>query len=168
MKLSEQTANRLVIQHNRPAMALVLGLFVLMSTAMEMGLIFQGVARLRFLNVMQAVSWLVWIALALLFIVVGAMAFFRAWRGMVLEFDRTNESVSLNRPQLLKHAPRTWSIYSVSHIHIERNDEVKVFGLFLVLRSSERIPLATVPLYDEDTARRIAKDVRQFLLVPVH
>lgn len=168
MKLLEHTSTRLVIQHNRPAMALVMGVFALMSALMEVNLIVQGVVRLPALNLMQGIAWGVWVALALLFVVVGALAFVGAWGGMVLEFDRTSEAVSLQRPRLLQQTPQCWSIYSISHIHIERNDAVKAFGLFLVLRSGERVPLATVPIYDEATARQIAQDVRQFLLMPAN
>lgn len=164
MQIIEHTPERLVIQHRRAEMAVVMVVFTLMSVVFLVNTLWQGLPRLDTLNAGQFASWAIWLVFAAGLTVLGVLMSNSAGRGTRCTFDHDAEIYRLRKPTLLRSQSDEASIYSVSHVAVERNDEVKVLGVFLVLRSGERLPLASVPFHEESDARQIAHTVRSFLL----
>ncbi|MEL6405979.1 MAG: hypothetical protein AAFR81_16535 [Chloroflexota bacterium] len=164
MQIIEHTADKLVIRHRRIEMAGVMVLFTIMSVFFLINTVLQGVPRLGILNAGQVLSWVVWLVFAGGLTLLGIMMSNTAGRGTQCTFDREAEIFCLQKPNLLSADSIEASIYSVSHVMIERNEEAKALGVYLVLRSGEKRVLASVPLHDSEDAHQVAKTVREFLL----
>lgn len=163
MKIQAQTSQQLVIEHQRRGMALTMALFTLLSAFVAVNLVWQGVPRLSFIDNMQIIGWLMWIALVGGFAYIGATAWGNVARSTTCTFDKATETAHIRKPHLWHTDERDFSIYAISHIDVQYNADAKVYGVFVVLRSSERIAIATVPPHAADDARRIARTVRDFL-----
>jgi hypothetical protein len=96
-------------------------------------------------------------------VITGALLGASASRGVRCILDKHAETVTIEKTRWLRSRTTTHSIYGVARAEAERNEDVRVFGIFLVLRSGERLALATLPLYDEDAAQHIVRTIRQFL-----
>ena len=164
MHIVAHTAQRLVLRQRRAGMALVMSLFSVMSAFTLANMLIQGRQRWQLFGGWQWLSWFIWLAFLALLLAVGVLAAFSMWHGVTCIFDRAKECVTVRRARFLRVSLQTLPIYSVSHLAIEQNPEVHVFGIFLVLRSGERIALATVPLHDEEEMRQNTRAVKDFLL----
>ncbi|MBC8100192.1 MAG: hypothetical protein H7Y11_12170, partial [Armatimonadetes bacterium] len=105
----------------------------------------------------------VFLALGVGFTLVGGVALLGAGYGVRITFDKLSETVTLEKMLLLRSQTRQHAIYGVSHVHIETNPEIKLYGLFLQLRSGERIPIGTLPEEDVETVDAIRRTVSSFL-----
>lgn len=164
MRIIEQNEVRLVVQHRRPGMAVMLGIFTVLSIGFLVNILVQGIPRIAILDPFQLISWVVWIIFAIVLTGLGALVTFNASNGTRCTFDRQSETAQIRMPQYLHMETRDLSIYSIDRVEVETNDEVKATAVFLVLRSGERIPLATVPHFDEPSARACTTQMRAFLL----
>lgn len=164
MHIVEHTALRLVLQQRRAGMALVMSLFSLMSAFTLLNVLVEGSQRWRLFGGWQWISWLIWLMFLALLLTVGVLVAFSMWHGVTCTFDREGETVTIRRARFLRATQQILPIYSVSHLALEQNPEVRVFGIFLVLRSGERIALATTPLHDEEMLRSHTRTVKDFLL----
>lgn len=163
MKITEQTTTRLVIQYQRRVMAWVLALFTILSLFFLLNTLYEGITALDRLRGWQWYGWITWLIFALAMLILGAIGWSNAGQGMTLIFDKQDETLRIRRPKVIRVDEQAYSIYAVSHMDIEGNDEFRVYGVFLVLRSGERIALATVPVYDEAHVRELSKQVLAFL-----
>lgn len=163
MQIVEHTTDKLVIRHRRLEMAAVMVLFTVMSVFLLINTVVQGVPRLGILNAGQLVSWIIWLVFAGGLTVLGVMMSNTAGRGTRCTFDRDAETVCLQKPNLLSADSDEASLYSVSHVMVERNEDVKALGVYLVLRSGEKRILASVPLHETEEAHEVARTVRGFL-----
>jgi hypothetical protein len=166
MKIQHQTAQRLVVTHQRGLMAWVLAAFTFLSVFLVISLIVQAIPRLPAMNIFQRLSWVLWIGMAAGFGYFGLMAWLNAGRGITCTFDHTTDEAHILRPKLWRTDDRALSIYAISGVRVEYNDDARVFGVFLVLHSSERIPIATVAPHSVDDARRTADTIEDFLRQP--
>ena len=163
MKITEQTTTRLVIQHQRRTMAWVLALFTLLSFIFLLMTLYNGIRAIENFRGWQWFGWVTWVIFALVLVVIGVRMLTKTGTGITLIFDRNTEQLTLQHRRFINTHEQHYSIYAVSQIDVEGNDEFRVYGVFLVLRSGERIALATVPVYDEADVRQISKQVRAFL-----
>lgn len=164
MQIVEQTEQRLVLRQRRLGMALVMSLFSVMSLFTLLNMLVQGVRRWGTFDGWRWISWIVWLGFLLLLLAVGIVAAITMWHGVTCAFDREQGTATVRKTNGFRAARQTLPIYSVSHLDIEQNLEVRVFGIFLVLRSGERIALVTIPPHDEETMRSHARTVKNFLL----
>ena len=163
MTITEHTTNRLVLEHQRPMAFIVLAIFTLLSGVMLVSVVGMGLLNIATLRPWQWIGWITWTSFALAMMLIGAITWSKTGRGVILIFDREDETLLIRRPRLRDANEDNYSIYSVSHMDVERNDEVRVVGVFLVLKSGERLALATAPLNEEAEVRALAKQVRDFL-----
>jgi hypothetical protein len=164
MRIVEQSSTRLVVCQRRMGMALLMGLFTLLSLLMLLNVLTQGLPRLlSAMNSYQILGWFIWLALAAGLVSIGTLMGVSAGQGRCCIFDKQSETVTLKRINWLRWQIITHSIYGVARAEVERNQDVRAFGIFLVLRSGERLALATLPLHDEDSAYSMVRTIRQFL-----
>lgn len=163
MQIVEQSSQELVLQQRRGWMAGALILFVLLIVFTLANLVVQGIARLGEFNRWELLSWLVWIGLSSTLAGLGILGVNNALRGMRCRFDRATATVTIERPRGLRLAVQQLSIYAVSRLEIEENQEMRLLAVYLVLRSGERLALASAPHFDADELRGIQMAVRDFL-----
>ncbi len=166
MTIEEQSAQRLVITHRRRGMAAVLVAFTLLSVFFVVSLMVHAVPRFPVMNSFQRLSWFLWVGLGIGFIYLGVMAWRNAAQGVICTFDRSTEEACLRWPGLWRSDERTLSLYAIARVRVEYNDDARVYGVFLMLRSSERIPIATVAPHLVDDARQTASTIQAFLQQP--
>lgn len=166
MQIVEQSSQKLVLQQRRGWMAVALILFVLLLGFTLANLLLQGIARLGEFNRWELLSWLVWIALGSTLAGLGILGLNNALRGTRCCFDRETATVTIERPRGLRLAVQHLSIYAVSRLEIEQNEEMRLLAVFLVLRSGERLALASAPHFDAEELRGIQVAVRDFLHSP--
>ncbi len=164
MHIVEQNDTRLVLRQRRLGMGLVMGLFTALMGFTLLNVFVQGFQRLSGLNSWQAISWVIWLGFIGFLLVVGILSAASMLQGVTCTLDRERETAAVRRARFLRSARQTFPIYSVSHLAVEQNPEVRVFGVFLVLRSGERIALATVPPHEQEPMDRTARAVKRFLL----
>ncbi len=167
LQIVEQTPVRLVLQDRRPRAAIAAGAVAVLSGLMVISLSLLGVQRLIGTNVdyplVRGFGLIVFLLFALALALIGGMATLSFAHGISCVFDRENEAfvirrINLFRPQEIRH-----SIYGIERLDIERNDEVRAFGLFIVLKSGERVPMAAISMLDEDHMQHLAQQIRAFL-----
>lgn len=163
MQVIEEGERRLVLRQRQRGMAGVLALFTVLSAFFLVNTAYQGAVRFALMNGYQRIGLFLWLALALSFVVIGITASFSLWQGITCAFDKDAERVTLRRPGALRMREQTHRIYSVSHVELRYNEDIRVYGFALVLRSGERIVLATVQPFDADAMRHIVQRVKGFL-----
>lgn len=163
MKVSFSSQHKLVLEHTRWLRWMVLAVFTMLSGLTLFNILLQGLRSLDTLRGWQWMGWLTWLTFALVMTVIGAMTWFNTGRKFTCTFDRDAETVTITQASIAGKPPQQMSIYSVSHVDVQRNEAVRVIGLFLVLRSNEKIPLTTMPFHDEAQAHDLTRTIRQFL-----
>jgi len=143
-------------------------LFALLSLLLAITLVSQGWARFPSLNMWQRFGWGIWSFLFFGLTIIGMGGGLALAQGTRCIFDRSDETLIIERAPFRHSKAQSCSIYSVSHMAVTHNDEMNIVGLFLVLRSGEQIPLATLPPHDKPLAQHIAHEVRQFLRQPAY
>ena len=163
MKIIEQTPQRLVLQQKRGGMAVVMAIFTLLSVFALLNLLLQGIASFSTLQPFERLSWVTWTLLIGVVVGIGGILWTSTARGTTCTFDKAAESVLISVPRLWRLRHTEHPIYAVSRIEAEHNAESKVYGLFLVLRSGERIALATMLAFEQDAVEGVVYRVRDFL-----
>lgn len=168
LEVIEQTPQRLVLRDQRPTAGLISLLFTALSVGAVGLLIGQGISVLDArLGDSDAPYWLlgmgVFITLGIGFVLLGIGAVLHFLVGTTCVFDREAEQVIVERVALFRTQAEHHSIYGVSHVHVEANEEVHAYGVFLVLRSQQRVPVASFHKQDEDAMRALVREIRAFL-----
>lgn len=163
MRIIEESAERLIIVQRRGGMAFAAGMCSILSAFFVVTTLIQGMQRLHSLNTFQLIAWVMWLLAAGGLCVLALLACANMVRGLRVEFDRPAETVRIMTGSLLRRHQQTHSLYAVSHIDVVHNADVKVYGLFLILRPNQRIALGSLPPFAAEEARTIALRVRQFV-----
>jgi hypothetical protein len=167
MDIFEQSSQRLILGQRRVLMALVMTVYALLSLIFLLnGLLLQGVPRLYLLNPFELLAWFFWVLLAFGSTAIGVYIALSLWRGVTVTFDRADGTFCVRRSQGWRPAETHGSLYAIKRLALEENETARVIGLFLELRSGERLPLATIPSYATDSAQDLARTVREFLRPP--
>ncbi|MFQ3646010.1 MAG: hypothetical protein SNJ54_09350 [Anaerolineae bacterium] len=166
MRLLEQTPTRLTLGQNRPVLALSMVAMLGLSVLLLFNLLWQTAQRGELFTPAQWVGLVIWAGLALGLIAFSAWTLNVGLRGTRLIFDRDTQTVTLRRPFRLGLREQRFSIYAVSGLELIHNAELKIYALVLILRSGEKLPLATGSPYAEEQLRRLVKLVREFLNQP--
>lgn len=169
LQITEDTQQRLVLHDSRLMLRLLAAAFTLISVFSVLTMVVQGY-RGMFVDTQvglqepsRLVAWLMFIVVGLGFIAFGLFALINLSHSVHVELDRNDETVSIRSVNGLRPVTVTHSIYGVSHVAVESDPNLRVFALYLVLRSGERIVLTTLPAHEENQVERIRNAVRSFL-----
>jgi L-cystine uptake protein TcyP (sodium:dicarboxylate symporter family) len=170
LKITEHTSTRLVLKDQRIVGALLAGLFTLFSLIALLLLVIQGIEIFSWrlendgrLNAIQVMTFGMFVVFGMVFVILGLLTTLGFGLGVTFTLDKTDEVMQLRRMRLFRLHHETHSIYGISHLDVETNTDLQAYGLFLVLRSGERIPLAAISMLDQEHMERLVKQVRAFL-----
>jgi hypothetical protein len=164
MHILEHTPTRLVLYRRRGGMALLMSVFTLVSAFWVVHLTLQGVTRFFATpDLGQILAWLMWLMVGIILTALGAISLASAVIGIRLSFDKTTGNFTLQKAGYLRPLKYEYSLYALLRLDVERNNEVRVWGVFMVLRSGERLPLTTFPLHDEAAVQAFTQLLRNFL-----
>lgn len=160
----------MILKDQRKIGALIAGVFTCFSALTVISVILQGIEAFNIrldvvgrLDALQVATFLMFVIFGLIFVVLGAMTTVNFARGTTITLDKIFESVHIQRVGFFRMRHTTHSIYGISHVDIEHNDDVRAFGLWLVLRSGERIPLAALSAHDHEYAQDLVRQIHYFL-----
>jgi membrane glycosyltransferase len=168
LKIVEQTPTRLVLRDQRYMLRILALLFTVMSAFSATMLIILGYQRfttdpnVNFLE-NRVAALLMFIIMTIAFTTVGLFTLFNVSHGVTVTLDKGSETVTIQRAKALSPITVSYAIYAVSRLEVEKNDEVDLYGIFLVLRSGERIALAALPQHEEERVEAMIQAVRTFL-----
>lgn len=167
LKIVEQSPTRLVLQDRRPRAALVAAAFTGISALIVVSLSAQGIQSFGNdavdFRLLRVLGLAVFLAVCLGLVVVGGLATLNFRHGVTAVFDRERESFIVRRMNLFRPQEIAHPIYGVDRVDVETNDEIRAYGLFVVLRSGERIPLAAISMLDHDHMAQVVAAMRTFL-----
>lgn len=170
LKVTEKTPTKLVLKDQHKTIAVMTAFFTVVSFFAVVLNIGQGLDTfiLRFRNgeqihALQITAFVIFVCFGVAFTLVLAIVTLHFGRGVTFILDKTEEVMKLQRMGLFRMNYITHSIYGISHLHIEENSDVRAYGLWLVLRSGERIALGTLSALDEDEIDTLRKHVHGFL-----
>lgn len=166
LKTIETSDQKLVLHDRRQgAMFTAIGFLLISLLAMASTLV-QGAHRFQMdggMEMGRSVALLVFLGAELVFVTLATLALITSVRGIRLTFDRSSESVTLERGGLFRPQRRTFSIYAVSHMRLEQSPDGQALALMLVLRSGEQHFVATMPFYAKEQALGLVHAVRAIL-----
>lgn len=167
LKITEHNADRLVLQDRDYTAGCFAGGFTLLSVFSSTLVITQGVdyliIRAETLDPMRLIGLGMFFLVGAGLIMLGVLAFMNFARGTVCTLDKSAEIVTIRTAMMFGRRAITHSIYGISHLDVTTSDDLRAYGLFLVLRSGERIALAGVPAIDRDRMQAVIDEVRAFL-----
>lgn len=166
MRLLEHTPTRLTLGQQRPVSAAAMAVTLLLSVLLLINLTVQAAQRADLFTGAQWVGYFVWAGLALGLIGVSAWTLNAGLRGVRLTFDRSAQTVTLRRAHRMGLREQVFPIFAVSGLEVTHHSELRLFALVMLLRSGEKVPLATASPYAEAELRALVKIVRDFLNQP--
>ncbi|MCU0499660.1 MAG: hypothetical protein MUF87_20100 [Anaerolineae bacterium] len=164
LEITESTPRRLVLVQTRPTLTFLAVVFTGFSGCSLILILVQSVQiALADPQVLGEISWVISVGTFWLIgvglVIFGVIGCWQIAQGVRLTFDKDAESVVLQRARRQNHH----SIYGVLRLEAERNELARAYGLFLVLRSGERIAITAVPEGDRDQLEHLLQTVRHFL-----
>ncbi len=168
LRVIEETPNRLVMKDKSPTAGLVAAVFTVLSVGSVLILAQQGIDILiirndRDLLLVRLFGFAVFLAVGVGFVLLGIAACCRFLKGVTFILDKTEETMYLQTVNFFAAQIVTQSIYAVSHIHIETDPRMRVYGLYVVLRSGQKLPLAAISTLDEADMQTAVNAIRAFL-----
>ncbi|HEX2622201.1 MAG TPA: hypothetical protein VHL11_18715 [Phototrophicaceae bacterium] len=168
LRIIEHTPTRLVLQDNRGGLRVLAVIFTSLSMFSLISLLLQSYQRLNrqqddnLLN-LRIAALLMFVTVSVGLVGFGVFAVFNLSRGVIFILDRTQETAILISAHRLRRVSHQYSIYAISHLQVETSPELRAYGLFLVLRSGEKIPLATFPEHEQDYLEQLIRTIHAFL-----
>jgi membrane protein YdbS with pleckstrin-like domain len=168
LKVVEATPSRLVLKDQRQGNAVLTGVFTVFSLFSLTVIFTQGIETILAPTesesyIARGLSYLSFLVAVGAFAAVGMMATLHSLRGTTCIFDKADGTLTIERMRLFRLERQHRPIYGVSHLDVEQNDLARAYGLFIVLRSGERIPLAAVPIMDGERIEALRRQIRSFL-----
>lgn len=168
LEIVENTPQKLILRDQRPTAGIIALIFTVLSIGAVGLLLIQVVSGFsdrigQFDGFLWLLGMVVFIALGAGFIVLGITASLHFLVGSTCIIDRDAEAVTLERVGFLRTHTEQHSIWGISHVEVEENVEVHAFGVFLILRSYDRIPVASFHRQDEEAMRSLVQEIRAFL-----
>jgi len=167
LKISEHTPQRMALKDQRPVAGMFAILFTVVSLISVVILLVQGVESLfvigRDFQNARILGFVVFMLIGVGFVLLGGAAVRHFLQGTAFILDKTQEQATLKRMMIFRREVKVMSIYAISHLDVQANPEFKVYGLFIVLRSGERLPLASFQQVDEVHMRTLMREVSDFL-----
>jgi hypothetical protein len=94
---------------------------------------------------------------------IGVFATLNFGRGVTCVFDKSTGEMTLAKMKVFRRQQTTHSIYGISHFDVETNTDVRAYGVFMILRSGESIPIASFSFLDREPMEALLSRVRGFL-----
>lgn len=167
LKISSSSPTRLILKDQRRIATLFALLFTLISTGALLIFISQiaSIIESRYER-----DGMLWVMVTLIFflligslVVIGAIATRHLIYGVHCDFDRTAETLTIRRIGILRPIETQYSIYALSHLETVQNHEIGMYGVFLVLKNGDKIPLASYYTVDEADMKSVINEIRTFL-----
>jgi hypothetical protein len=168
LQVVNQTPTRMILRDQRPTAGLVSIIFVFLSISAVSLLIFQGVSIFsdRIIGndgLFWFIGMAIFIALGFGFTLLGITAALNFLVGTTFIMDRETEEFVIERVGFLRTRAERHSLYGIKRIEVEENAEVHAFGVFVVLRNGESLPVASFHDQDEDAMRAVVREIHAFL-----
>lgn len=167
LHIAEQNATRLMLRDRSPVLGAAMALFALLCLGLMVAAPLHNMALLlltpRSANALRLFSLATLAVLGAVLAALGATTSAQLWRGTTCIFDRAAAAVTIIRPHGFRLRETELPIYAVSHLEIETGSEARAYALHLVLRSHERILLASVPVGEQELIETVRSRVRAFL-----
>jgi hypothetical protein len=165
--ITEHTETRLVLRDRRRGFRALAAAFTMVSACSVSLLAYNGYQSLILnssrLDAARIAVLMLFLTIGMLFVGAGLFVIANMSRDIVITLDRDAETVSVSGPRLLRPIMFQHSIYAVLQMRVEENPEMRAYGLYLVLRSGEQIPLTVVPVYAREHVDQLVYAVRGFL-----
>lgn len=167
LKISSSSPTRLILKDQRRWATLFALIFTLISTG----------ALLIFISQIASIiasryerDGMLWVMVMLIFflligslVLIGAIATRHLSYGVHCDFDRTHETLTIRRIGIVRPIQTHYSIYALSHIETVQNHEISMYGVYLVLKNGDKIPLASYYTVDEAEMKSVINEIRTFL-----
>ncbi len=168
LKIVEQTPTRLVMKDQNKTMALLAGISAILSAVSLVSLVIQGAERIFTpiageANLARIIAFLIFILACAAFFCLGLWAAVHFSRGTTCILDKAAGTLTLETMHLFRMKRDDRPIYGLSHVDVETNEQARAYGVFLVLRSGEKIPIAAVSMLDKEDLESLLTQIRQFL-----
>lgn len=166
LQIVQQTPQRLVLQDRQPAAQVASWVFLIVSIgalALFAMQALESLSRAESLEPIRLLGVSVFLLLGLGFVAIGLLAVANFTGGVTCILDRQAGTVTIQRVDFFRRSEFSHAIYSVSHLDVETNADVQAYGLFIVLRSGERLPLAAFPLVEQAHVEQLRRQMRDFL-----
>lgn len=167
LRIIHTTPTHLILKDQRRWATLFAFLFTLISIIALLIFIFQiaDIVQTRFER-----DGMLWVMVTLIFfmligglVMLGIIATLHLSYGVHCEFNRANERMVIRRIGLFRPTETHHSIYAISHLDTQHNIEIGMYGVFLVMKNAERIPLASFYEVDEANMTAVINEIRTFL-----
>lgn len=169
MQIVEQSPKKIILRDRHPIGGLFALLFTLISTV-ALTLFIVQISRMFNERIVQhdGALWLlvvlVFATIGISFITLGVMGILQFWVGTACVLDRDTEEVTLQSIDFLKPKTERYSIYGISHVQVEHNDEREAYSVWMVFKTGRRIPLTVYPDAQRDELQKLVLQLRQFLI----
>ena len=167
LKVTETSPTRLILKDQRQWATL----FALIFTLISIGALLIFVSQIA--SIIQSRyerDGMLWVMVMLIFflligslVVIGAIATRHLSYGVHCDFDRSAEMLTIKRIGILRPIQTHYSIYAISHLETLQNREIGMYGVFLVLKNGDKIPLASYYRVDEAEMKSVINEIRTFL-----
>ena len=168
LKITEHNDNRMVLEDKRLGAGSVGAVFTALSAFSVLTLAYNTVDTLILGQPKDLMAWRYFgvtvFMLALIGLVfIGVLVTVHFLRGITFVIDKTTEEITLAQPHFFRKVLTSYSIYGVSHLDVETNDDVRAHGLIMVLRSGERVPIAAYAEIEAEPMETVIQQIRTFL-----
>jgi hypothetical protein len=168
LKITQHTPDKMILEDKRRNAGIAAALFTVVSAGMVLltavqayeAFIVHGGKDLMFWRYVGVGSFLL-IGIGLTGL--GLMATLHFLYGVTWTLDKDTETVTIEGTAMLRRTQQSYPIYGVSRLDIERNAEARAYGVFLVLRSGERVPITAYAAIDHEYIEPVITQVRAFL-----
>jgi hypothetical protein len=166
LRIVQHTPERLVLQDRQPAAQVAAWMFLIVSVGAvaSFGLqALEAMGRTDSVEPARLFGVALFALLGLGFVALGLLAVANFAGGVTCTLDRAAGTITIERVDFLRRSAFSHAIYSVSHLDVQTNADVQAYGLFVVLRSGERVPLAAIPIIEQAHVEQLRRQVREFL-----
>ncbi|GAB4516062.1 MAG: hypothetical protein OHK0046_20630 [Anaerolineae bacterium] len=168
LQIIEHTPTRLVLRDQQRTAGLIAAVFTGLSVISVIATAYQGVDLLilradRDMLAVRLSGLALFLAFGLGFVFLGMAAYQHFTKGVTLILDKSAEIMHLETVRVLRVAVREHSIYGISRVDVLTDPRMRVHALHVVLRTGEKIPVATVAAVDGDAMERAVTAIRAFL-----
>lgn len=167
LKIAESSPTRLILKDQRRWATL----FALIFTLISIGALLIFISQIAtIIESRYERDGMLWVMVTLIFfllisslVVIGAIASRHLSYGIHCDFDRTAEILTLRHIGIFRPIETQYSIYAISHLETIQNHEIGMYGVFLVLKNGDKIPLASYYAVDEAEMKSVINEIRTFL-----
>lgn len=167
LKIAESSPTRLILTDKRHVASILALMFTLISAGAWVIFVAQIATIMHSRYERDGMLWvmvmLIFFLLISSLVILGAIATRHLSYGIRCEFDRTTQTLTIHHIGIFRPVRTEYSIYAISHLETPHNQEIDMYGVFLVLKHGEKIALAAYYAVDEMEMQRVTNEIRTFL-----